>query len=175
MPSLSVVLKWVLVYWPGAQSGRRTSVDTGSSRRSCPPDRGRQRCAAAAYWPGQRLGVGRRRGCVRLLVLDEKDQWQGGAMLNSELGYWMNYGGKVGICRSPCKYRGEGKTLTALKQQLQQRKYTYKEKRAMTGRGLDMERWGGSRVFFCFVSVNLSLLCVWKDWIINPPQRSSTP
>lgn len=36
-------------------SGRRTSADTVSSRRSCPPDRGLRRCAAAAYWPGRTL------------------------------------------------------------------------------------------------------------------------
>lgn len=45
-----------LHYSPGAQFGRRTSADTGSSRISCPPVRGRQRCAAAAYWPEQTLG-----------------------------------------------------------------------------------------------------------------------
>ncbi len=46
----------LLHYSPGAQFGRRTSADTGSSRISCPLVRGRQRCAAAAYWPEQTLG-----------------------------------------------------------------------------------------------------------------------
>ena len=40
---------------PEAPSGRRTSAGTGSSHRSCPPGRGRRRCAAAAYWPGRTL------------------------------------------------------------------------------------------------------------------------
>lgn len=42
---------------PAAQSGRRTSVGTESSRRSCPPARAQQRCAAATCWPGRRLDV----------------------------------------------------------------------------------------------------------------------
>lgn len=50
------VIFQILHYSPGAQFGRRTSADTGSSRISCPPVRGRQRCAAAAYWPEQTLG-----------------------------------------------------------------------------------------------------------------------
>lgn len=45
---------------PVVLSGKRTSVDTGSSRRSCLPGRGRQRCAAGACWPAQTL-EGRRR------------------------------------------------------------------------------------------------------------------
>lgn len=30
-------------------------MDTGNSRRSCLPDRGRQRCVAGACWPAQTL------------------------------------------------------------------------------------------------------------------------
>lgn len=41
---------------PVVLSERRTSVDTGSSRRSCLPGRGRQKCAAGACWPAQTLG-----------------------------------------------------------------------------------------------------------------------
>lgn len=40
---------------PVVLSGKRTSVDTGSSRRSCLLGRGRQRCAAGACWPAQTL------------------------------------------------------------------------------------------------------------------------
>lgn len=53
---LLLICHVILHYSPGAQFGRRTSADTGSSHISCPPVRGRQRCAAAAYWPEQTLG-----------------------------------------------------------------------------------------------------------------------
>lgn len=42
---------------PAARSGRRTSVGTASSRRSCPPVRAQQRCAAATCWPGRKLDM----------------------------------------------------------------------------------------------------------------------
>lgn len=42
---------------PAARSGRRTSVGTVSSRRSCLPARAQQRCAAATCWPGRRLDM----------------------------------------------------------------------------------------------------------------------
>ena len=42
-------------YQPVARSERRTSADTGNSRKFCLPARGRRICAAGAYWPGQTL------------------------------------------------------------------------------------------------------------------------
>lgn len=41
---------------PVALFGKRTSGDTESSRRFCPPGRARQKCAAGACWPAQTLG-----------------------------------------------------------------------------------------------------------------------
>lgn len=44
---------------PVVLSERRTSVDTGNSRKSCLPGHGQQKCAAGACWPARTLGDGK--------------------------------------------------------------------------------------------------------------------